>query len=44
VLAATALAHEAQALVSADADFRVVPGLRFVLPGTSAFEELLAQG
>ena len=44
VLAATALAHEAQALVSADADFRVVPGLRHVAPGTPAFEELLAQG
>lgn len=43
VLAATALAHEAQALVSADADFRVVPGLRHVAPDTSAFEELLAQ-
>lgn len=41
VLAATALAHEARALVSADADFGVVPGLRFVVPGTPAFEELL---
>lgn len=44
VLAATALAHEAQALVSADADFRVVPGLRHVAPGGPAFEELLAHG
>lgn len=42
VLAAAALAHEASALVSADADFRVVTGLRHVLPGTPAFEELLA--
>lgn len=44
VLAATALAHEARALVSADTDFRVVPGLRHVLPGSPAFEELLAEG
>ena len=44
VLAAAALANEAQALVSADADFGVVSGLRHVAPGTPAFEELLAQG
>jgi len=41
VLAATALAHEAGALVSADTDFRVVSGLRYVAPGTTEFEELL---
>lgn len=44
VLAAAAMAHEASALVSADADFRVVPGLRYVAPGTDAFEELLTAG
>ncbi len=43
VLAATALAHEASALISADADFRVVRGLHHVAPGTDAFEELLAR-
>jgi len=43
VLAATALGHEAAALVSADADFRVLRGLPHVEPGTRAFEELLAQ-
>jgi hypothetical protein len=42
VLAATAVAHEASALLSADTDFRVVRGLRHVVPGTDAFEELLA--
>lgn len=42
VLAATALGHEAQALVSADTDFRVLRGLRHVEPGTRAFEDLLA--
>jgi predicted nucleic acid-binding protein len=42
VLAATALAHDASALVSADADFGVVRGLHHVAPGTDAFEELLA--
>lgn len=36
VLAATALGHEAQALVSADADFRVLRGLRHFEPGTRA--------
>lgn len=42
VLAATAMVHEASALVSADTDFRVVPGLRSIVPGTAAFRELLA--
>lgn len=44
VLAAVALANDATALVSADEDFAVVPGLRHVAPGTPAFEELLARG
>lgn len=44
VLAATALAHEASALVSADSDFRVIAGLRHVMPGTGAFEEMLTAG
>ncbi len=44
VLAATALAHDASALVSADTDFRVIPGLRLVAPGTDAFEKLLTSG
>jgi hypothetical protein len=43
VLAAAALANDA-ALVSADADFAVVPGLRFVAPASDAFEELLGPG
>jgi hypothetical protein len=42
VLAATALTHDAAALVSADTDFRVVGGLRHVTPGTEAFAKLLA--
>lgn len=42
VLAATALANDATALVSADRDFTAVPDLRVVAPGTPAFEELLA--
>lgn len=42
VLAATAVAHDAAALVSADMDFRVVSGIRHVAPGTEAFDELLA--
>lgn len=41
VLAAAASAHDA-ALISADGDFRVVPRLRHVVPGTQEFEELLA--
>ncbi len=41
VLAAAAIAAEAQALVSADVDFAVVPKLHFVQPGSDAFEELL---
>jgi hypothetical protein len=43
VLAAAAMAHDAP-LVSADADFGVVPGLRHIAPGTPAYEELLAAG
>lgn len=42
LLAAAAIAQEADALVSADEAFRTVPGLRLVEPATSAFEELLA--
>lgn len=42
VLAATAIAHDAVALVSADADFRVVPGIRHVAPGTDEFAGLIA--
>ncbi len=41
VLAAAALADDA-ALVSADGDFAAVPSLRHVVPGTRAFEALLA--
>lgn len=43
VLAATAIGRDATALVSADSDFGVVPGLRHVAPGTPAFEELLGR-
>lgn len=42
VLAATALAYKADALVSADAAFEEVRGLRHVAPDTTAFERLLA--
>lgn len=42
VLAATALGDEATAFVSADGGFAVVPGLRHVAPGTSAFEDLVS--
>jgi predicted nucleic acid-binding protein len=42
VLAATALAHGADALVSADQSFASVPGLAHVAPGSDAFESLLA--
>lgn len=42
VLAATAIASDAQALVSADAGFAAVPKLRHVMPGTPEFERLLA--
>jgi len=44
VLAAAALTREASALVSADDDFRVVRGLRFVMPGTTVFDNLLVKG
>lgn len=43
LVAAAAIAHDAEALVSADADFAVVPRLRLVRPGTPAFEELLSR-
>ena len=42
VLAAAALAREAEALVSADRAFEVVSGLRHVDLATSALDELLA--
>lgn len=41
VLASATIANDAT-LVSADADFALVPGLRHVAPGSSAFESLLA--
>lgn len=42
LLAATALANDAEALVSADTGFASVPRLRHVAPGTREFERLLA--
>ncbi len=42
VLAATALAHGVEALVSADRWFASVPRLRHVEPGSADFERLLA--
>ena len=42
VLAAVARSTGAEALVSADADFRVVPSLRHIEPATPAFDRLLA--
>ncbi len=42
VVAATALSHGADALVSADQSFASVPGLAHVAPGSDAFESLLA--
>ena len=41
VLAAAALGHEADVLVSADSAFASVPRLRHVAPGTPAFDQLL---
>jgi predicted nucleic acid-binding protein len=41
VLAAATIAHEADALVSADADFEGIADLRHIAPGTQAFEDLL---
>lgn len=41
LLAATALAHEADALVSADQGFASVPDLVHVAPGSEAFDSLL---
>jgi predicted nucleic acid-binding protein len=42
LLAACALEHEADALVSADRRFASVPGLNHVFPGTRELERLLA--
>jgi uncharacterized protein len=42
VLAATAVANGAQALLSADTAFTSVPGLRNVVPGTPDFDRLIA--
>jgi predicted nucleic acid-binding protein len=42
VLAAAALANNADALVSADRSFSAVPGLRHLVPGAEGFEELFA--
>ncbi len=42
VLAATAIANDARALVSADAGFSSIRGLRHVVPGTAEFDRLLA--
>jgi predicted nucleic acid-binding protein len=42
VLAAAALTHEADAVVSADQAFASVPRLNHVVPGTAEFERLLA--
>lgn len=41
VLAATAVARDARALVSADAGFASVPRLRHIDPGSPALDELL---
>jgi predicted nucleic acid-binding protein len=41
VLAATAIASDARALVSADAGFASIPDLRHVIPGTAEFDRLL---
>lgn len=40
-LAASALSSGAEALVSADKSFSVVPRLNHVVPGTDAFEQLI---
>jgi len=42
VLAATAIANDAEALVSADGGFASIPGLQHVMPGTPEFDRLLA--
>jgi hypothetical protein len=42
LLAATALSHEADALVSADQSFASVPGLAHVAPGSDAFDSLVS--
>jgi predicted nucleic acid-binding protein len=43
-LAATAIAHDAHALVSADRSFSSVPRLPHVVPGSAEFAELLGAG
>lgn len=42
ILAAVALGHDAEALVSADPAFAGIPGLRWVAPGSPAADRLLA--
>jgi predicted nucleic acid-binding protein len=42
ILAAAALGHDADALVSADTGFAGIPRLRHLAPGTREFERLLA--
>ena len=42
ILAAAAIANDAQALVSVDTGFGAVPGLNHVDPATEAFERLIA--
>ena len=42
VLAATAIANDARALLSADTAFASIPKLRHVVPGTPEFNSLLA--
>ena len=41
VLAAAVLAHDADALVSADAGFNGIPQLRWAAPGSPELEKLL---
>jgi predicted nucleic acid-binding protein len=41
VLAAVAMAHGAEALVSADIGFAAIPGLRWIDPATPAIESIL---
>ena len=42
LLAAAALAHESEALVSADRAFNVVPGLRHIDPATGSLDDFLS--
>jgi uncharacterized protein len=41
VLAAVAMGHRAEALVSADTGFAAIPGLRWIDPATPAIESIL---